>query len=60
MNARQEYIDYLERYVSSENISTYEANLESTTREVGKSYGLTEFDLAEIGMELSKVDKGRN
>ncbi|MDD3138942.1 MAG: hypothetical protein PHX08_08225 [Lachnospiraceae bacterium] len=56
MNARQEYIDFLKRYVRNKNLTLAQANMEVTTREVGKSYGLTEYELSQLQFELNGSD----
>lgn len=54
MTPKEEYIEYLKRYIRSNGLTLSQANMEACTREVGKSYGLTEFEMSQLEYEFNK------
>ena len=51
-----EYLDFLRRDIRKTKQSLEEANEQLINREVGKSYGLSEFEISQCGMMIGKVN----
>ena len=49
MTAKMEYSDYLTRLARNSTKTAQEFNKENIVREVGKSYGLSEKEMDEVG-----------
>lgn len=53
-NKFQDYLDYIDRSRRTSGETRYEVHQKALTKETGKSYGLSDKELKEIGEQIKK------